>query len=378
MSSTLRARRAIRRRAAGGIALALIVAVAIPALAQKPQNTVLKRITEPGDQSFSLLVPDGWKVAGAVRSASSGQALGLAALARSMQSSAASLEFAVRSDSLGTVSFRRLPDDSFCDASRLTGDDAKGISPGQQWHGMTVQPLMTAREYVSKILLPKYRANVRQLAVVEARALPDFARAQRTRLAALPTPVTATCDAAVVTVTYEEGGTSYRERFFALIEDRGVDGGGRWFGRNGIAFRAPAAEFGSWETTFTLMLASIREDADWVARQTHAAPPSANPAAAPAPSAQSSDADRKVLADRRQALDEIRAAMFPSVTSLEPFANPFTGETEIGTLALGKYRWESGAGDVIYSATETFNPSAAWTLGRSDWRKCKVEPRGSN
>ncbi len=370
-----------RRIAAIALAAGAILAAAGAALGQKPQNTVLKRVTEPLEQAFSVLAPEGWEfVGGAVRlapPASPGEAAGgLRATIQRARAAQVTLDYTLRSDSTGTVALRRYPDAAYCDASRLPESaGAAGLKSGDTWRGLTVMPLVPAREYITGTLVPRSRPNATSLRVEEQRDLPDLARAEKGRLAALISPVAGTCDAAVVTVTYDENGTTYRERFFDLIVDRGAVAGSQWASRGAMSFRAPAAEFDSRQLIFALMLSSVRESAEWLGRQNRVSLQQGG--AAEGLDAKVDELTRQMLEGHAQALVEERDALFPSTTAdLEPFANPFTGDVETGTLVLGKYRWESGAGDVVYSANETFNPSVGWTLGRSDWRKCKVQPRG--
>jgi hypothetical protein len=392
----------------GALAVAagvLATTIPSPAVAQRPQNTVLQRVSEPREKAFSLLVPEGWRlVGGTVRGQPSSPVVpggptgatpsgpggaggaaapagakptgGLSAVVQTVRTSEATFDLTAERDTAGTVMFRRLPDASYCDAGRLPEGAGAGLKPGDIWHGLSVKPLLSAREYIKTVLIPRCRPEARELRVEDERDLPDLAQAQQSRLAALILPINSTCNAAVVTVTYDESGTTYRERFFDLIVDRGPTVGSMWLSRGAVAFRAPAAEFESWETIFALMLSSVKEEADWLATQTRSS--LQHGGAAEKMSLKLDDVNRQQLDLHAQTMIETRDALFPAAMAhLEPFANPFTGAIEAGTLVLGKYRWESGAGDVVYSANETFNPAVGWTLGRSDWQKCKVQPRGS-
>jgi len=72
-------------------------------------------------------------------------------------------------------------------------------------------------------------------------------------------------DAAVLTVTYQEGGIQYQEKLTTLIEDMGPASQGMWSNKDTLVVRAPAAEFDRLARWFSIIPGSIQLNLVWVA-----------------------------------------------------------------------------------------------------------------
>lgn len=76
-----------------------------------------------------------------------------------------------------------------------------------------------------------------------------------------------------------------------------------------------------------------------------------------------------------QFITEIQNDMFLALTGREEYVNPYTKEVEVGSSQLGKYRWVTESGDVIFVDTEYLDPNEKSILNRTDWKRSEVRPR---
>jgi hypothetical protein len=144
----------------------------------------------------------------------------------------------VKRDEAGTVLFRALPEMLYYDARRSPAGQMGLFPPGSNYHGMTVYPLMSALEFLKRLAFPQAHRQARAFEIVEQRSLPQTAQKYLQRVRSFPIQMTFSYDAAVLTVTYEEGGLHYKERMFAVVEDRGQLRAGRGIRGLGAGDRA--------------------------------------------------------------------------------------------------------------------------------------------
>ncbi len=273
--------------ARGLAACALLVAVAAlvpPARAQRAPNTLFRRAPAP-DGSGTFLLPDGWV-------AERDSAAGVALRVRTADGRVALLRYEDRGEPLGGG------------------------------------PAPAARRLLGDALARAAHPQARNLRVADARPLPEAAREWERRLAAARAGAGVGCEAAVVTVEYQEGEELRREVLCGIVES----GPERWEARALFAASAPAAEFAAWEPLLGYVLRSLRP-------------------------AEAHGADLSV------------AALGLAVPGESLWENPLTGGLDAGSFHFGRYRWVTPAGDEIWSFNETFTPNAARLLGRDDWQK---------
>ncbi len=311
--------------------------------------TVFRRVTEEREQAFSMLVPEGWQTEGGVLRIDPTAGGGAA------QSIEAKVDFAAKSDAQGTVMLQRLPDWYFCDMRHSPAGQMGLYPPGSNYGGMTVHPVMSPGQFIREVVVPQYHPQARNVRVREERALPKVARSYAERMGAMFGALGFTFDAALLTITYSENGTHYKERVFTLIENRGPAVAGQWVNRETVYVRAPEKEFDRWEPVFSLMHGSVKLNPEWLAREMRGA------------------LTRAGVMDRVHR--EIHNDMFLTLTGREEYINPHTQEIEAGPSELGYYRWETAQGDVIYTDNETYDPNPEGLLGRTDWKRSPVRPR---
>lgn len=342
--------------------------IAVPPAGAGEPPQLFHRRAEPNEGAFSLLVPDGWTLEGGIVRIDPTQAGGAA------QSIEAKVDLTVKRDEAGTVMLRQIPDWYYCDMRHSPAGQMGMFPTGSNYGGMTVCPVLTAREYLEQIALPQLHPDAQDLRIEEARSLDDLAQGYRRRVAAMVLPMDVAFDAALLTLTYREGGRVYREKIMALIEDRGRMAAGQWANRETRFIRAPAEEFAAWEPVFSLMLGSVKISGQWLAGEIRGSLQRAG--IYDRVQRQIQEIDRQITAHRQETNAEIHNDMFLTLTDQEEYIHPYTGEIEVGSNQLGRYRWETESGDVVYSDLESFDPNIKGALNRSDWKRSQVRLRG--
>jgi len=369
MTNRLRAgRRSLLSR--GLVAATLLGAAIAPALtlaAGPPEPLLLRRQAEPREGAFTILVPDGWRLGGGIFRVDPTQAGGPA------QSLEAKIDLTLSCDDHGTVMLRRHPD-WYCIDMRHSPAGQMGLFPaGSNYQGMPVAPVPDAQSYLLQWLLPESRPGIRELQVERVDPVPGLIRSYQVRLQALAFAVDFRFDGCVMTVSYEERGTRFRERFLVVIEDRGQIAGGQWANRETLSVRAPAADFAAWEPVFQLICGSVQLSPRWVQGELRGQQQRGQ--IMRDVQRQVQDLDRQILAHQRQTNAEIQNDMYLTLTGQEEYVNPYTGEVELGTDQLGPHRWVTAGGDVLYAPSEEFDPNTHPQMNRTDWKRTPVRPR---
>jgi hypothetical protein len=131
--------------------------------------------------------------------------------------------------------------------------------------GRPMSPYLQPDECVQRILLPKYRAQARNLKVLAIDQQPRQLLAEAG--ARLRTQAAAQCDvrAARVLVEYQEGGRQMREMFFCtLMAPPAGRGPTVWCIERALGLRAEKDEFERAYRVLGLIASSLRENQSWV------------------------------------------------------------------------------------------------------------------
>lgn len=328
---------------------------------------IFQRVVEPKEQAFSMLVPKGWIIEGGIFRVDPSAAGGPA------QSIEAKLDFAVKSDQMGRVMLRRFPDWYYADVRHMPAGQMGLFPLGSNYQGMTVAPVLSPAEFISRIVLPKVHPQAKGVQVIEQRNLPALVQKYQQRSASMVIPANFAFKAAVLTIRYEENGTTYKEKVMTLIEDRSVLAGGQWVNRETLFFRAPVDEFKQWESVFSLMMASVKINPQWLTGEIRGIMTRSGTMHEVQSHIQ--EIDRQILEHKQKTNAEIHNDMFLTLTGQEEYVNPYTKEVETGSSQLGRYRWETEAGDVFYTDQENYNPSRDGLINRTDWKRSPVRPR---
>jgi len=332
-----------------------------------PSIRVFRRMAEPRENAFTLLVPKGWLMEGGIFRLDPTRAGG------PRNAIEAKIDLALKNDASGRVMIRRLPDWYFCDVRHMPAGQMGLFPPGSNYQGMTVLPVMSAETFIRKVVIPKYHPSARNLKVVEVRPMPEPARKHQKRAASLILPLQVQCDAALVTVTYDEGGVRFKENIYTLIENKGAIAAGEWANRETGYARAPESAYAAWEPVFHTVMRSVRLNPRWVNGEVRGMLKRAD--ILQKVQGQIQEIDRQILDHQQRTNTEIQNDMYLTLTGQEEYINPYTKEVEVDSGELGRYRWQTEGGDILFSDRETFDPNPGGVLNRTDWRRSQIRPR---
>lgn len=333
---------------------------------EKDATVVFRRVQEPKEKSFSLLIPKGWHTEGGIFR------IDPLAQGGAAQSIAAKVDFSVKKDRQGKVMIRWLPDMLYFDM-RYSPAGQMGLFPnGSNYNGMTVFPLMSAEQFISRIAFPYAHPQAANIRIVAKKKLPKLEQKylQFTRRTA--PQLTMSYDAALLTVTYSEGGIRYKEKMIAVIENWGQLGAGLWGNKETFYLRAPVAQFEKWQRTFSIIQGSVNINPQWL-RGEISGQMQRNKVMLQV-MRDSRQIERSIVEHRQKTNAEIHNDMFLTLTDQEEYVNPFTKEVEIGSNQW-KYRWTNPNGDVIYTDKEEYDPRVDVRLNRNDYKRTPIRKR---
>ncbi len=335
--------------------------------ASKARKMVFKRVTEPNEKAFTVLVPEGWKVKGGVfrldPTASGGPGNAVAA----------KVDMTLQADDEGTIQIRFLPDYVYFDMSNSPAGQMGLFPVGSIYQGMPVYPKMNAASFVRNLVYPYVHGNGRQLqGIVDNRALPKLAEAFRARVLSWGLGLDFRYDATLATYHTTVGGKEVQEQVLTVVEDWGALGAGTWGNKATILVRAPAHRIKELAPVFATIVASVEMSQSWVTGELRGQQERGRIAI---------ETQKKVLEIGRQIAQhhadtnaDINHEMFLNLTGQEDYVNPHTKKVERGTNAWNR-RWESGDGTVIYTDDVTYNPNRDKTLKRDDFKRSKAKKR---
>ena len=332
--------------------------------AVKPVTLVFRRVYEPREHAFSLLVPAGWVTEGGVFRvnplAQSGPA----------QSIETKLDFAVKKDAAGSVMIRWLPDVLFFDNRNMPA--AAMFPVGSNYNGMTVYPLVPAGVFLQQVAFPYAHPQAAGVQVTATQPAKELAQGYQQRINAMMPGLGFTYDAAVITVRYTENGMNYEERMVGVIENMGRIGTGMWGNKGTFLVRVPAGEWKRWEPVLSIILSSVVLEPRWVAGEIQALIKRGKIAIHTQQEVQ--QIEKEMLQHQQHTNAEIHNDMFLTLTDREEYVNPFTHQVETGSNQW-LYRWENDNGDVIYTDQADYNPNHDINLHATGFKKTPVRKR---
>ncbi len=335
--------------------------------APPPGTVIFQRTTEPREQAFTLLIPAGWLTEGGIFRVNPIAQGGAA------QSIAAKVDFSVKKDQSGSVMIRWLPDMLFMDMRFSPAGQMGVFPPGSNYNGMTVYPLMSAAEFITRVVFPYAHPNASDVQILQQRQMEKLARSYQQFTHRMNPMLTMQYDAALATVTYRENGIVFKEKIIAVIENWGEMGAGMWGNKSTFFIRAPQEEFARWEPVFSIIQGSVRINSRWLAQeiggQNHRGETLVDNMH------QQQAIDREILEHQQRTNAEIHNDVFLTLTDQEEYVNPFTGEVELGSNQW-QYRWENPNGDIIYTNNASYDPRTDVNLNRTDYKRTPIRPRG--
>jgi hypothetical protein len=111
------------------------------------------------------------------------------------------------------------PDVLYFDA-RYSPAGQMGLFPeGSNYQGMTVFNIMTAEDFIFRIVFQYAHPNAKNLTIIKKKKLSDLATKYSQRVKQAMPYSTMNYDAALVNIEYTENGKSYEERIVTIIEN---------------------------------------------------------------------------------------------------------------------------------------------------------------
>lgn len=332
-----------------------------------PAIMIFQRTAEPRENAFTILIPKGWQTDGGI--------LRINPLAQggAAQSIAAKVDFAVKKDRAGNAMIRWLPDMLYFDARMSPAGQMGLFPPASNYNGMTVYPLMSAQQFLAQIVFPFAHPQASSVQIIEQKSLPKLAQQYQQRVLAFMPQMTFSYDAALLTVSYREGGTRFKEKLVTVIENWGQLGAGMWGNKETFLLRTPANEFDQWQPIFSIIQNSVQLNQQWVIGELKGQAQRGQIMIDTQREIQR--IGREITEHRQQTNAEIHNDMFLTLTDQEEYVNPYTNQVEVGSNQW-KHRWINASGDVVYSNDDNYTPNQDLQINRSDFKRTPVRERG--
>jgi hypothetical protein len=343
-------------------------------------RVVFQRMTEPNEGAFTVAVPQGWQIEGGIIRAN------LMNQVVDAQSIEPKVDFSVKRDAAGSVMIRWGPEIKYCDL-RMTPAGMMGMfPPGSYYQGMMVSPVVPAAQFLIQFAFPWAHPQASQVEVLSQETQPLLVQGYQRRIAAMGIPLNFQYDGGLVTFSYLESGTRYREKAQTVIENMGPVAGGMWSNKDTVLMRAAENEFDAWEPILHHIRESVKISQPWLAReivnQEFLSQSFLNAQQASMArdrrmlevQQQLQQMDRQIVDHRQRTNAEIQNDQYLNLMNLEEYVNPHTNEIDIGSNQW-HHRWANGNGDEFYTDDETIDPNVSSLLNCSDWKRTPVRPR---
>lgn len=343
------------------LAVCVVALPLAPPAAAAPASMSFNRYIDRTEGAFRVLVPSGWIAEGGIVRVNPLQAGGPG------QSLEAKLDFTVKREREGRAAIRWLPSVNY-------------VQPGpgvitSNVNGMPVVPMPTPRDFATRGLFPQLRPRAQDVRVVSSEPRPDVVAAMRAGDKARGLVANGAryhCAAEAVTVTYQEGGTRYRELIFAAIEGFELMGSAMWSNGLTLAARAPEAEAAAYTRVARVVINSFALNPRWFAAE--ASGQRYRAGVVKATQEHLAKLDREITEHRQKTQARIQDQQYLTLTGQERWVNPHTGQVELGSNEW-KHRWEDGFGQVIYTDDERWDPNADPALKVSGFKRSPVQRR---
>jgi hypothetical protein len=305
---------------------------------------LFKRVDEPREKAFSLLVPNGWSVdGGAIR-------LLDASVAGANNMVECKFDMAVRKDPEGSVMIRWLPEMLCIDQSQAWGNPE-----GAVFNNTLVRRKRDPVSFIIQVALPYAHPGASNVSLRNSKDLPGLAAKYKSMIDPSMKMVTNMSYRAVIAeLSYEENGRNFLERMITVIEDYGYNGGGLWKNRETFLIRAPLNDMEKWESVLQVIQNSGVWNLAWITGEINGQRQRSGLIAATQKELQ--EIDNAINESRRNTYSEINKDMYLTITGQNEYTNPFTGKKETDTDNW-KNRWINSSGDIIYSDNASYDPN---------------------
>jgi hypothetical protein len=315
-----------------------------------------KRMDEPKEKAFSLLVPKDWTIeGGAIRILDPN-------ISGANNMVECKFDMAVKSDPEGSVMIRWLPE-MLCIDQR----SAWGNPEGAVFNNTLVRIKRDPVGFMVQVAVPYAHPHASRIDITQTKQLPGLVSLYAASVdPAMKSVTNMTYYAAMMEFNYDENGKSYSERMVTVIEDYGANGGGLWKNRQTMLIRAPKGELAKWEPVLQVIQNSGIWNISWVAGEVNGQRQRSGLIAATQKELQ--EMDNAINESRRKTSSEINKDMYLTLTGQNEYTNPITGKVETDTDSW-KNRWVNASGDIIYSDNQSYDPNHDPNLNVSGFKK---------
>jgi hypothetical protein len=308
------------------------------------KSLYFRRLDEPREKAFSLLVPAGWIIEGGAVRLLSDQIAGASNMVD------CKFDMAVKNNSNGRVMIRWLPE-MLC----IDQVVAMGNPEGAIFNNTLVRRKRTPQDFITEVAIPYAHPEAVNLSIVSGKQIPGLAALYYGGIdPGLKAVTNMSYQAYILEYAYSERGTKYLERMVAVIEDYGVNGGGMWKNRSTLFIRAPFGEMAKWEPILSVIQNSGIWSAVWIEGEFNNQRKRAGQILITQQELQS--IDNAINENQRKTYSEINKDMYLTLTSQDEYKNPFTGKIERDTDHW-KHRWINNIGDIIYTDQQSYDPN---------------------
>jgi len=329
-----------------------------------PETIIFKRVHEPEEYAFSLLVPHNWITEGGIyridptAGGGSGNAID------------AKVDFSVKNDRNGDVMIRFLPDMNYFDMRYSPAGQMGMFSVGSNYNGMMVLPFQSADQFIKYIVFPYAHPQLTDFTVISTKNSPELINMVRKEDQYIG--IHFEYDAGVVDIGYLENGKEYREIVIAVTQDFGQLGAGLWKNRHTFFVRAPKDVFENWTPVFHVIISSLQINMQWLIGEIRG-------------QVERGAINAEVLQRLQQLDDEIQQShsntnaqinneMFLNLTGQEEYVNPYTNKVETGSNEWN-HRWVNQQNEVIYTNDVNYNPNQDQRIGSDDFKLTPINKR---
>jgi hypothetical protein len=322
-------------------------------------TVAFRRVAEPNEHAFSMLVPRGWLVEGGIFRVDPNRVGG------TMNSIEAKCDISVKSDNAGTVMLRRLPKYNFADGPMLPPTHG----PGMNYNGALVTPMPTVDNYLMW-LLNQTRPGIGDVRIVRREPLPKLADLFRRLSAPMNNSLARvgirppSYHAGFLIVEYSENGRRFKELLYTVLIDARASMA-VWANDMTTMMRAPVDEADRWKPVLDIVANSVQLDSRWIAGELRGQGERADIAKKLVNDL--AKIDREIAAHRTRTQQEIQTDQYLTITGQNDYTNPYTGKVERDTGEWSR-RWVNSSGEYIYSNDTSYDPNADPNNPRHDYR----------
>lgn len=341
------------------IAIALPILLFFAAQLAPAQMVRFKRIAEPKEQAFTVLVPADWRVSGGITRVNPMTANG------TLNAIGAKLDFSIASSD-GRIILHWYPEINYFD---MRGNPAQAMfPPGSNYNGAPVYPKLNALAYLEQMVFRRAHPRVTGARVTGRYPLPKVAASYDQVVRQMRIPIQFRFDAALLVVQFQEGGASWEEALYTAVQDWGAAGAGLWTNKDTFSMRAPPGDLEKIGRIVSVILNSVELNPRWVEGEIRGQ--IQRNEIAIRTQQDIARLDREIVEHRRRTNAEINNQMYHNLMGSEEYVNPLTKKTEVGSNAWN-HRWVNDRGEAIYTDDPNFDPQRAGLSGyaRSPVRK---------